>query len=275
MRSHHPFFQKTKKRGFEPEGLLEMATTTNEPQDEGKREEAPAKTPALAANFQFCTWNTHLCEDHNISARNIVEQVKTLDLQGIALICFQEVTDTSSLETLLKPLGFMFVGRTKTKFLRDVREEYLSDHGLSGSKEVYTCLFVRGVQEDEFYAMKPSHRVDHHPQPFIDGVVMVPWRTGLIVALHLESGHSADYPRNRGGGDLARKKTVEEVLSFASEQSPRPLFVVLFGDFNYRQIKSVEEGPPDCEWLEDWQECPTGSTYSTPFDVASCSAPGT
>ena len=90
---------------------------------------------------------------------------------------------------------------------------------------------------------------------------MVPWRTGLIVAVHLESGHSADYPHNRGGGDLARKKTVEEVLSFALEQSPRLSFVVLFGDFNYRRIESVEEGPPNCEWLEDWQECSTGSTY--------------
>ena len=86
-----------------------------------------------------------MCEDHNISARNIVEQVKTLDLQGFALICFQEVTDTSSLETLLEPLGFMFVGRTETKFLRNVRGEYLSKHGLPGSTEVCTCLFVRWV----------------------------------------------------------------------------------------------------------------------------------
>ena len=54
-----------------------MATTTNGSQDEGKREEAPAKIP-LADNVQFCTWNTHLCEDHPQTMPSLKKEIDRL-----------------------------------------------------------------------------------------------------------------------------------------------------------------------------------------------------
>ena len=55
-----------------------MATTTNGSQDEGKREEAPAKIPVLADNVQFCTWNTHLCEDHPQTMPSLKKEIDRL-----------------------------------------------------------------------------------------------------------------------------------------------------------------------------------------------------
>lgn len=51
-----------------------------------------------------------------------------------------------------------------------------------------------------------------------------------------------------GAALLPRKRTVEEILSFASGQSPRPSFVVLFGDLNHRRVYGHEDG---LLWLEE------------------------